>query len=898
MKESSVMKALDRVRYAVLGETGSDKDREDERRRTIAIGICLIGSAALIAFGAAAFAAQDTALATIDVIVGLLLLGLLWQLHKRFGFWQRAIHLGVVISGVLFFYLFATGGAGGTGFVWYFVFPLISCSLLGAARGIRATGILLGASILLAALRGLLPAVPAYSTEFIARFFGSFIVVSLFSYLNELTRERSQARLADSNHSLEVAVSRLLETQDRLSNSEYEYRHLVERASDGIALVADAELRFVNPRMAEMIGFDVSDVVGRSFVEFVHSEERPRLEAFYRDRMQELVVPETYETRLLHRDGHEVFVEVNARKSVHDGQASDLVIVRDITERKRVESAIVAARESAEAANRAKSQFLTNMSHEIRTPMHGVLGMADLLLSTKLDSNQRRFVDTILASANNLLQIINEILDFSKIESGRIQLANLEFDLHSMVEETVEVLSEGAYRKGLDMACWIDPEVPRSVLGDPNRLRQILINLIGNAVKFTEMGEIVVSVSPLKKTSGGDMIHFEIRDTGTGVDPSQREAIFEDFKQGDASCAREYGGSGLGLSISRRLAELMGGEMNVLEGPGRGSIFRFSVQLEEAPGSRNQFEDCWQLDSVQILVVDPSPTWQEIIGGHLQSLGAHVEKAINASEAQRAAELAAEADQPFQLVVAEQRLPDGSAAELARWTREAPGLPYLPVISLAPWFKEPDPARLAEVGLVGCVTKPVAQVDLKNAVLHALGQSQQVSCNARAKAPQPLGTVHFSGQVLLAEDNQVNQQVAIEMLHSMGFEVTLAEDGLRALAASTKEPFDLILMDCQMPKMDGLEATRAIRREEAESQGAVPPENRRRVPIVALTANATREARGQCLNAGMDDYLAKPFDQAQLSAVLAQWLPQQSLDRSRIDAHHDQLEEAVSRRAS
>jgi len=901
MKENSAIRTFETLRYKILGETGSDTDREAERQRTIAIGICLIGSAALIVFGSAAVAARNYALATVDLSVGALLVGLLWQLHHKFGFWRRAISLGVAIAGALFFYLFASGGADGTGFVWYFVFPLISCALLGSTRGSRATAILLGSSVIIVALRSNLPFVPAYSSAFVARFFGSLVVVSLFSYLTELTRERSQQRLAETNRSLETAFTELLETQSRLRDSESEYRHLVERASDGIALVEDARLRFVNPRMAEIVGLEVSDIASQPFTDFVHPEERPRLQAYYRGRMQDEDVPETYETRLQHVDGRDVFVEVNARKTTHEGRTGDLVMVRDITERKRVESAIVAARESAEAANRAKSQFLTNMSHEIRTPMHGVLGMADLLLSTNLDSKQKRFVDTILGSANNLLQLINEILDFSKIESGRVNLASLEFDLRSLVEETVEGLSEEAYRKGLDMACWIEPDVPRSVLGDPHRLRQVLLNLIGNAVKFTDEGEVVVTVTRAARASAGNLIEFEIRDTGIGIPPDQRHQIFEDFTQGDGTSAREHGGSGLGLAISRRLGQLMGGSIDMAEASDRGSIFRFSARLGEAADGPESSIDTWLLDSVRILVADPSPTWQKILRRHLQSRGASVEHVDTGSKALHAIETAAAADQPFHLLMVEQRLPDGSAEALAKWIRQDLGQTELQLIALAPWFQASDAERFSDSGLAGCLAKPVAEVELEDVVLRALGRQRAEDRHSAASASCSTGTARFSGRVLLAEDNLVNQQVAVEMLRSMGFEVTLAEDGLGALDAASRGEFDLILMDCQMPKMDGYESTRAIRREEVESQGELPPEELRRVPIIALTANATKEARGQCLEAGMDDYLAKPFDQAQLSAVVAQWMPKTALRRSQIEApvaEPEHLVEAASRRAS
>ena len=543
MKEHPIMNSIDTFRRAILGETDLGSSRELERQRTIAIGICLIGTAALVAFGIAALMAGDRPLATADFTVAFLLAGLLWHLRSHARNWSRTIRFGVAISGALFLYLFTSGGANGTGYLWYYVFPLVACALLGAAQGIRATAILLGFSILVVVFHDVLPAVQQYSGAFMARFLGSLVVVSLFSFLTELTRERAQQRLAETNESLEVAVSRLLDTQSRLKESESEHRHLVECASDGIALVENGLLRFANPRIAEIVGVRIEDAIGKPFTSFVHPSERQRLLARYEKRIQGEDIPSTYETRLVHRTGREIYVEVNAQRTTHDGRTGDLVMIRDITERKQVEAAILAARESAEAANRAKSQFLANMSHEIRTPMHGVLGMADLLTSTKLDTKQTRFVDTIRKSANNLLQLINEILDFSKIESGQASLANIEFGLRSLVEETVELMSEKAYRKGLEMAYWIEPDVPQNVAGDPHRLRQVLLNLVGNAVKFTEEGEVVVIVRRAAEATSDAAIEFEIRDTGIGISASQRDRIFEDFAQGDASSAREHGGS-------------------------------------------------------------------------------------------------------------------------------------------------------------------------------------------------------------------------------------------------------------------------------------------------------------------------------------------------------------------
>ena len=900
-KDHPVVKSIDTFRQTILGDTDPGSNRELERQRTIAIGVCLIGTLALIAFGITALAAHNLPLATADLIVACLLWGLLRQLRNRSSQWWRTIRYGVAISGALFFWLFATGGSNGSGYVWYYVFPLVACSLLGAKRGIRATAILVVSTMALSAMHDLLPTVYDYPPAFMARFFGSLIVVSLFTYLTELTRERAQLRLAETNSSLEVAVNELLQTQTRLQESESEHRHLVECASDGIALVEEGLLRFANPRMAEIVGAQVEDTIGKSFLLFVHPAERMRLETLYQQRMLDEDLPATYETRLLHSDGSEIYVEVSAQKTRRGDRIGDLVMVRDITERKQVEAAVLAAKESAEAANRAKSQFLANMSHEIRTPMHGVLGMADLLLATNLDGKQKRFVDTILGSANNLLQLINEILDFSKIESGHGNLASIEFGLRSLVEETVELQSEETYRKGLEMAYWIDPDVPQNVIGDPHRLRQVLLNLIGNAVKFTDEGEVSVTVRRARDTTAGDLIEFEIRDTGIGVAPSQHSQIFEDFTQGDSTSAREYGGSGLGLAISRRLVQLMGGEIELAETPQQGSVFRFSARFEEVAEGANPPIDDQLLASVRILVADSSLTWQGILQRHLENRGASIQRADTGRDALRAIDLAAAAGQPFHLALVEQRLPHGSAIELAELIQESPDLPDPQIIELAPWFQTSDPEPLAAAGVAGRLTKPVSEMELEDVVLRALGRQQNEIRQLRPANHGLSATQRFSGRVLLAEDNQVNQQVATEMLRSMGFEVTLAEDGLQAMTAASREPFDLILMDCQMPRMDGFESTRSIRREETARHDGVPAEQAHRMPIIALTANASKEARGQCLDAGMDDYLSKPFDQAQLTAVLARWTPQTQPTDSSIEdapASWSGPVEVASRRAS
>jgi len=638
---------------------------------------------------------------------------------------------------------------------------------------------------------------------------------------------------------------------DVASVSEYR-RALLEHVSEAIVTVTpQGQIDSFNRAAEALFGYSAAEVVGQSFA---------RLMPF--NRLEEFLPidgsPALVETTGCHKDGGVFSMELHLSPMLLKDRTLFIVVPRDITRRMQSELDLRQARDAAEAASRAKSEFLATMSHEIRTPMNAVIGMTGLLLDTPLTPEQRDYLENVRASGDALLTIINDILDFSKIEAGRLDLETQPFDLRDCLESALDFVAPQAAEKGLDLAYLIEPQVPVTIKGDVTRLRQILVNLLGNAVKFTLRGEVVVNVNSQPVTANQHEIHFAVRDTGIGIPPDRIPSLFDSFTQVDASTMRQFGGTGLGLAICKRLTEMMGGGLWAeSEGvPGRGSTFSFNILNETAYGAPRPYLSAEQplLAGRRVLIVDDNPTNRYILSRQLAQWGLVT---LDAESGLEALSLVRRGE-PFDLAILDMQMPEMDGVMLAREMRRYRDELSLPLIMLTSLGRHEISASL----FAAFLTKPIKAGQLYDLLLAVLTSDRPRRARKAGEALNPHMAQRLPIRMLVAEDNVVNQKLTLRLLERLGYRADAVANGFEALQAVDRQPYDLIFMDVQMPEMDGLESTRCLRRD-------LPVE--RQPFIIAMTANAMEGDRERCLTAGMDDYVSKPIQVRELIGALEKW---------------------------
>jgi PAS domain S-box-containing protein len=659
-------------------------------------------------------------------------------------------------------------------------------------------------------------------------------------------------------------VTERKKTEMELRRSEIRLRSVVHNALDAIITVdAQGRIETFNPSAESVFGFSQDEVFGQNARILMPEPYASGFDEFVtKALLHDAPKPFSQKTEIIarHKDGSTFPVELSISEIRLGATKMLLGIIRDISERKRFEMELISARERAEQASKAKSEFLANMSHEIRTPMNGIIGMTQLALETDLTPEQRDYLSTVKSSSELLLKLINDILDFSKIEAGKLEIDRVDFEFRDTLADTMRALALQAEEKGLELLFQVADDVPDKLYGDPARIRQIIVNLVGNAIKFTESGEIVARADLWNTEGNRATIHFCVLDTGIGISQEKIQKIFQPFDQADTSTTRRYGGTGLGLSISSRLVEIMDGQIWVDSKLGQGSKFHFTIQLDV---SRTEIQairpaPIEALEGVRVLIVDDNLTNRKILDGQLLNWGMSAALAQSGVDAMEIMKTFASKETPFAVALIDCMMPEMDGFQLASIIKNSPELNKTKLVMLSSAAQVGDAEERKRFGLEAWLVKPVKQSELLTCLLTILGDTYEPKSAALPKDQKKTASSihHKKAKILLAEDNAINRTFAIRLLEKAGHTVVCAENGQEVLNLMETEKFDLILMDVSMPEMDGYEATRRIRSAEKETSS--------HIPIIAMTAHALMEDRGRCLEAGMDDYISKPVNTKEL----------------------------------
>jgi PAS domain S-box-containing protein len=671
--------------------------------------------------------------------------------------------------------------------------------------------------------------------------------------------------------------------EQTLRESEEQFKQLVQHAGD-IIYRTDSQGRFtfINAAVEGLMGYQPEELLGRHFLYPVSPSWQEKVAQFYRQQFAERTPHSFYFFPVNRKDGSEMWVGQNVQLIIEQGRVvAAQAVARDVTQRLQMVNELGRTRDAALESARLKSEFLANMSHEIRTPMNGVIGMASLLADTKLDEDQRHFVDGISQSADALLGIINDILDFSKIEAGKLEIEAVDFDLRRSVEGIVNLFTELVEAKNLELTYIIEAGVPNFLQADASRIRQILINLLGNAVKFTTVGEVALTVTCPEQTDSDAVLRFEVRDTGIGISAAAQARLFSAFVQADGSTSRRFGGSGLGLAISKQLVEAMGGEIGLESRPGEGSTFWFTLKAGKQVGA-DVSESLPQrsLQGLRALIVDDQPTNREVLSKLLISWLVDVTEADSFEAALDTLRSGANSGKPFDFALIDHQIHGANGLDLGRAILHEPEIAPVRLILLSSFGQRSSETTISAAGFRAWLTKPVRQSQLYDCLVNVM--SEQFP-SAQRSSRKPLNTVEPAStpartdeedprldnrsRLLVVEDNAINQEVARYQIEKIGYRVDIARDGPEALEMIERHEYALVLMDCQLPGMDGFETTAIIRRR---------ADDKRLIPIIAVTASASAGEREKCLRAGMNDFLLKPFRKGELSGKIVSWLTEAS----------------------